>query len=912
MTEGSNTATRGIQRLYSLFGVSSSAISKLSPEPVVDTVGDSPSGSFSKSEMGMMLYVTESNRYDNSIGAVRQILEGTANSTAKTINNNKSFKSLTPELGKAKSILIPSIMSPNDLQSESFNISVEVPDFSPETNSQLSKLLHDYFNNELCIGEKVSQWIGNALFENGSQPVLVIPKAMVRVLAEATAADYKKMNSGKTSKVKIKPSTEDITVDGSPKRRILTTERILPKKSDLFVGVESIIPATATVNKVVNDGLIIEAMEKAGGVIEAILNMSDPKDNLTKESLYADIKPGLESCAKEIFSQLKGSPGSEALVGVSHDYRNIIDPIATTKKQSSKAMNAINKAIYGDGVNKMLVMHTDDPLEKGDHPSIMALPAESVIPVTIPGDPSAHFGYFVLVDEKGTPITADEVSDSTDDCLNKQVIKSGGNVISGFTTKGMTNGQKYEAANLVYDLIVKRMLSNELGQFDLDNVSIRQHQAISNCMFQRFLRGQKIRTVFVPADLMVYYAFDYRKDGTGKSLLEDSAFILSMRSTLYVANIMAALKASAERKKITFNLGNEATNHEQVAETLHELYVQKNLPAWGTDPLAVARDIVSRNISIIPKGLKGLSEFDVQTEVQAGASVKPDSDMIDVLTKQIISMTTVPYTALNQVSENEYSRSIATNNLFFANNVREKQKPTQRKTSELIRTYIRLSYSLTNKIVQILNDSETVKNDVDAVNTEDPSIIAEEGAQLFEKVIKHINVTLPSPNMAFNKAQYEETMAQLESLNKVIEQIFNADIIKIEAKTDSDMIVAIGQHIKAKCARAILNAVGMHRDFNIPELDDVDLSEFQGTQRFARNLRAMVNSLDILSKPVDPNTQGATPSGDSGEPAPEGTPSDTPPGSADQGATSQSQDDTGGQPTDGSDEPPENLDELKF
>jgi len=40
-------------------------------------------------------------------------------------------------------------------------------------------------------------------------------------------------------------------------------------------------------------------------------------------------------------------------------------------------------------------------------PMLMKLPTESTIPVFIPGDPSNHIGYFVMLDGNGKPLELD-------------------------------------------------------------------------------------------------------------------------------------------------------------------------------------------------------------------------------------------------------------------------------------------------------------------------------------------------------------------------------------------------------------------------------------------------------------------------------------------------------------------------
>ena len=61
----------------------------------------------------------------------------------------------------------------------------------------------------------------------------------------------------------------------------------------------------------------------------------------------------------------------------------------------------------------------------------------------------------------------------------------------------------------------------------------------------------------------------------------------------------------------------------------------------------------------------------------------------------------VPPSAYNLLNENEFSRSVATNNLFFSRVISSYQRPVCEHVSSHVRTYTHMSETLKTKIKQV-------------------------------------------------------------------------------------------------------------------------------------------------------------------------------------------------------------------
>src|SRR5699024_7718106 len=130
------------------------------------------------------------------------------------------------------------------------------------------------------------------------------------------------------------------------------------------------------------------------------------------------------------------------------------------------------------------------------------------------------------------------------------------------------------------------------------DVDMGKYETIATCMFYRLLEQKRTSLLFVPENLITYVAFDYRSDGSGKSLLESMEFMLSLRVTLYVANIMAMMRNAISKKDIEVTFDQKQTNYMAILEQVKNAVTQKLKFNLSYDPNNIAQSIISQNTSI--------------------------------------------------------------------------------------------------------------------------------------------------------------------------------------------------------------------------------------------------------------------------------------------------------------------------
>jgi len=334
--------------------------------------------------------------------------------------------------------------------------------------------------------------------------------------------------------------------------------------------------------------------------------------------------------------------------------RNIpttVDNLLHESELSTEDMTILTKAFgrkqITDDVSKdAVVMNniTDANGEAIGRPIIFKLPVESVIPVYTSTDVSKHLGYFVLLNEKGVPIDMNNSSFISED-ISKQSINNNNNKsnIIQKAKKGIMGITKKDPVidNIedIYNGIITSMLQDKLSKgLYGDIATIKENTDLYRVMLHKTLAGQKTKLLYIPQEMVSYYAFDYRDNGTGKSLLEKVNMLFSIRAILLFSNIMANLKNSVTNTTISATLD----EHDPDPAGTKELLISESLKTRQTQlPLGVMKidDLVEWSHKVgFRYDIKhpGLPDMDITVDDASPNKTVPDTELDEKIQEYII------------------------------------------------------------------------------------------------------------------------------------------------------------------------------------------------------------------------------------------------------------------------------------
>ncbi len=723
---------------------------------------------------------------------------------------NERILDMAPEVSQAAAIMIPSILSPNDLRSSTINITSNCKELSHSQNKYIGELLTNYFEKTLKFSTVVPKWIHEALYRSGAQPILILP--LITLQNQLTQGSHV-ITSQESYTQKIKLFDEQ-SMYGIADSSYRTTNTLAKNEKHQSIVSATEQFATSTVIDIVKE-LQIESSVKNKSTVK------EPYHKLVTTILAQESLSIIDNPNSIQFSEARNN---------------------TTKHKISKT----TKLRYKESTLLVIDTPKDDD-ENIDNPLFMQLPAESVIPIYTPGTPTDHIGYFILLDEYGHPI---EVTSEMINSLehSQQYTPNQSAFQQLFQAYGMADflqGDQHtqNAMANIYQNIVESHLKERLTNSGFGSLKIGKDNSVYRYMLSRYLQQRRTKLLFVPKDLLIYFAFKINEYGIGESTLNSLKFILALRISLIVCRMLVAFNNAIDRKRIDITFDpNFRGNVIEHMRTVQREAMRKSAVTFTHDPMAISQQIVNKSYTVKAKGIAGLTDYEISSESNQRSDASPDEQLAEDLKSLLILKLEIPAAAMNSLNDAEYSRSVVTTNLFFSRNILGKQTIVCEHLTEIVRAYVLYSKNLSKDIKDIMdnkhNDGGIVEgsvNQVDLIN--------------FEKVLNDIKVILPPPNIAPDKAQFDALDGMLSSIDSILNGALGDDI----SDGDQDMrslLTAMRGLTKSKLVQKYVQDFGFG-DMNIPNIEDLDQKALLDVRQ---TLIQMTKAIKTQSEVLNNNT----------------------------------------------------------
>lgn len=764
--------------------------------------------------------------------SITSFIKEIGNNTRKKIDEIRNLKLMAPEINQAQTIIVSTIISPEDLQCDKIAVQVDNPELGATVNGQITDYLSTFFNETYHLAPKLARWYGDAGFVEGAKAILILPKEQINVLN--TIAD------------ELNPEEK---------------KRIEEYKREIAASTEDLIPV-----RTFQEDRHIAALEDYTSNL--LLDMKVKKTSVQKKdnkevwetandvsASVEDTKALARNLLANSFKLLKHTEDGNGVI-VTRDMslltktrRNNTEAIKDLERKAMKQMHGFMPGFQNGGgaMPGFPVLCLSDMVDakENDLPIVIEIPADSVIPVCAPHDNRNHIGYFVLIDENGQPIRgqyAFGLNGGQGDDITNRLAMNAAQAVFGSTQMAAFN---YAANNSdstmidqmtqIFSVAVNHILESKLNKDGLMGLDVNVHTAVGKALFFNLLSKTKVKMIFIPASMMVYYCFDHREDGTGKTFIEDNAFIIALRNTLTIARIMSAIENATLNRRIEVNVDEKETNVEQLLNIVRRQYVAKRAPSFFNDPRSCTEAILNSHVSVVPKAIAGTTDdLSVTTEKAYGSGQNPDESLNDTLNNWTALGFQVPSAAINALSEHEFSRSVATQNLVFANKVRTWQDILTPENKKFICNFILCDGVLRKGIRDLIEKSiAPSKEDNKEANKNQGTTAGDKTAateiskdkskdidRLLYTTIASARIVLSPPNVAVNKAHFEDITAQIEAVNRVVETLYPDDLV-MEDELKS-MVASLRAQISSSILREYLPKLGFHQIASIPELDELD------------------------------------------------------------------------------------------
>lgn len=686
------------------------------------------------------MFPTTMTREGSTITPPNMLVGQVANKTAANVNDSENMMQLLPDLELAKQVLISSILSPNDMMSTELTFN-SVADDLGDIKSAMVNEIKEYFLNTYKIEPMLPKMLEEILFRQGSYPVVVLPESSID---EA-------INS--TSRVSSESLRGTFTMEGYPSNHgVLGNSTAfdangikVDNHEDVrfnMVGLESrSVPENARHydGRVASGKLPVYVSDNFD-----ILKMPMLRDKIRQDRLqdvYSLKSIGMEARREEM---IIGERDSTLYRPRSFQYMPIL---------TMKTLSQLDKPTVG-------------------HPLTMTPPAESIIPVHAPSTPGEHVGYFIVVDRHGNPVRATQTHDYFADLsFNANNLKEMSSQLLAQTRRAsegrnMQNDFIFDQAVQLYTEVIEADLISRLKNgIDDGDIRISKPTEIFRVMFARACAKMQTQLIYIPTTLMTYMAFDYNDFGVGKSLLEATKILGSIRAMLLFANTMASIKNSVNHVSVGIELDPADPDPDRTVEFLMHEYGktrQAAYPIGASNPLDIINYLQNAGIQVETSGHPAYPETKVNIEDKQTNHTKVDTELSDELKKRHLMAIGIAPETVDLSMNVEFATSVVSSNILLAKRAMIYGVQFTAFLTDFIKKYTVNSQVLMDKLRAIIEDNRK------QIPLLKDSKIGTDKAVLY--FIESLECTLPKPDLS----QLEIQQAAFENYTKALDMVLPA------------------------------------------------------------------------------------------------------------------------------------------
>lgn len=425
---------------------------------------------------------------------------------------------ILPDLAYAASMGTATILSTDDLLTIALIYRSDSKKLSLEMKSRLASKLEDFVSTQLKFNEKLYDIVYKMRYVWGSYPIAILPEASINELING---DIGKVGTERWASDNVEPRFRTVGLLGNP------------NATGASVGVENYFKRK-TLADVQNGYEVKERVNlNVVGMPEVELNFM-LTDNIQvlrmpeiKRRRDADIV-SKAMMGNENFTVSRNSDYFERIDEEKPD----VDLFAskTFKYQHMVALKAANMTARASL----------------NHPTVLDLPPEACLCVHSPGTFNAIIGVLVALDELGHPLAENNHYTTVISNYMRRNVTSD-NIDAVAKGMGVAKDRVYEwterrLADLTRDLVTSKFVNSlKNGNYGHANIQLADNTSFMRTMMAAALSEKRCQLLFIPAEQITYFATDFDSNGTGRSLVEATKILASMRVGNKFASMHAAI-----------------------------------------------------------------------------------------------------------------------------------------------------------------------------------------------------------------------------------------------------------------------------------------------------------------------------------------------------------------------------------
>lgn len=649
-----------------------------------------------------------------------------------------------PDMETIISVAVSSMLCTKDLVTSTLVYQCPVPEneIPLSVKENMLDVLRDYFSNELKLPQKLYEWLYEAMSVAGAVPLLILPESsfdkMFQLRREGLSSSSTIPGlSGNMQNYLNNQTGYWGDPDGGPRLYTESYEK----------------PSRGTGAREFN--LATESEEFTGKVI-----LTDNVDFMkVKKNQRATLQ-------RESFREKQlGS-----LQSLTSSYK---DPGDVNKDKTAAQMGKHINPRYEDKPNSAPHLTIPTAKEAGrskTHPSLQPYPSEAVIPVTIPGNELEPIGYLISHDMGGNPLSLRSVG-SLDNALFTNTSGGSDLISSSARALGLTDNEVAPPIKKIMskygEMVEKKFLASLENGMLGEGISLGKNEEFYRVMYARHLAKRDTAVVYCPAEQLAYLAVDYDSNGIGRSLIDRSKVISTVRMVHLFATMNTMVQNSARNIQYEIQLPEEERDPKTAIALAKSDIVRSHnsfQPVWGDVDDTYAQ---TANAGIVFKvvGNEFYPTANIeQTDITPDFKV-PDKELDENFVRRICQLARVDPDLILQPENLEFASQIYSKSLISTKQIIMKQQGINKTVTNLCSNYTLSSGILLDRLVAAIKEA-------DGFDKDHPELIP----RYIRLLLDHMTVNIPPPDTSFTKSQMEQYTEKMDIVDKILEDCVTDDV----------------------------------------------------------------------------------------------------------------------------------------
>lgn len=718
--------------------------------------------------------------------------------TMGRIEDNENCFRLFPDIKLAAQIVVSSISSPKDMLDSELIYKLSESIFPAEMTTEMLAVIKSQLETHYKIREELPELLHNTLFRAGATIKAILPESAVDML----------INSGRRVTMESIASNDIFEYKGNDLKivsmGILANPGPAPATGKTIFSVESALNYSKSTY---NPAFCLPAPETlqedhSGIVVKKLAEMMASTVEIIDNPNFLKTPKILQAVNDQKIAELTGSKLSNAATRfATESYKVFGDGDKISVKQMQGAIYKDAKSEYRPFIR--IPERAGLTRRSVGRPLLMDIPAEAVAPVFPPGCPSDHIGYFMLTDMDGNPLTSGSVGNDPQGLMG--AFQNGGtnNTMSSMLTEKARRNlasdgvvPMIERASEIYADLIERDAMERLAKGGYGRtLEMGRNNEIYRIMLARTFQSQMTRLVYIPASYVSYFAFDYHRNGVGKSYLDDLSNITSMRALSLFAKVMAKVKSSIETTVVDVTIDPRDPDPIKTIEKSRHLVAQTRqqfFPHGLNRMVDLTNWIQQAGIQMTFSGHPRLPTTKFTFETKNMQHPEPDDSLDEMFRHQTYMHFGLSPETVDSAAKADFATTIQNQSILFARRIMMLSNKLSVMLSDHGRKAIANDEVILRELQEIVEKhlgkiTETLTDEEKAFAAQDPVGYKSYIVQCFLEVLQ---IDLPKPDSTKTKSLKESLEDQSSLIDAGLNYILNDDMLPAEFLGKSAQYVA--------------------------------------------------------------------------------------------------------------------------